>query len=115
MVELIVVMAVLGFCGYFFHRIISESEKRDKELIAVSKEFAALAKQAIAQSEGMTKFIDKNINERVVYADPQGGYVNAHKYEPEGEEKDEEDDDVYEMDAESLEEMNKEETKKTEG
>jgi len=38
-------------------------------------------------------FIDKNIHERVIYADPQTGYTNDHKYEKE----EQDDDEVFEV------------------
>lgn len=41
-------------------------------------------------------FIAKNINERLVYVDPQTGYTNAARYDYPNEKKDEEEDDDFE-------------------
>jgi len=41
-------------------------------------------------------FIAKNINERLVYVDPQTGYTNAARYDDPNEKKEEEEDDDFE-------------------
>lgn len=53
--------------------------------------------QLIAIIKQQQEFISKNINERVVYVDPQSGYTNAERFDdPNAEKNDEEDDDFDE-------------------
>jgi hypothetical protein len=40
-------------------------------------------------------FISKNINERLVYVDPESGYTNAARYDDPNEKSDEEDDEEF--------------------
>lgn len=42
------------------------------------------------------EFIAKNINERVVYVDPQSGYTNVARYDDPNEKKEKDEDDEFE-------------------
>jgi hypothetical protein len=98
MLELAIAVAILIFAGL----IIYQSRKDAKE---IQDELLGCIKQ-------QQDFIDKNINERVVFTTPELGYTNAHKFEKEEATiKDEEE--TIEIGAEELDEINN--PKKSEG
>lgn len=87
MLELILSVAVVAMIVIYIYSILIKSNKEDlySELSRSNKELLRIATDQTSVSKDLIKFIDKNINERVVYADTQLGYSNDHKFDKEEE------------------------------
>lgn len=99
MLELII--SIVGVAGIVY--ISMTAIKNLKEAHAKALEIAQGQQEL---SKDLLAYIDKNINERVVYATPESGYTNAHKFEKE-EEQPKDEQESMEVDSELLEEINK--------
>lgn len=98
MLELLSSIAILAIVAVFVTIIIRERQKESlyKEIQESNKKLLVIAESQQTLSKQLINFIDKNINERIVYVDPQTGYTNEHKFEKE-EKKDEEDEEVFQV------------------
>jgi Trm5-related predicted tRNA methylase len=82
----IVLTSILVF-KYFLEQLIRLNDEQQQRLLKIAEKQQGLSKSLI-------DFIDKNINERVIYPDPNAtAYSNEHKMEKETDEEEE----VFEM------------------
>jgi len=65
-----------------------------KKLFSKDKSIELQLIEVIKQQQ---EFISKNINERVVYVDPQSGYTNVERYDDPNADKKEEEPETFEL------------------